>query len=134
MAITKSIAATQIALDAMNADCNAGKVKFYTGSPPAIAAAPTGTFLGEATLNTPAWGVASAANPAVALLNVTPAPSGSVGTSGTPGYFRVTDTGGTAYFQGTVALTTGGDVNFDNITWVVGGTITVSGLTTTLSV
>jgi hypothetical protein len=134
MAITKSIAATQIALDAMNADCNGGKIKFYPGAPPAISSAP-GTLLGEATLNTPAWAVASAASPSVALLNVTPAPSGSVGTSGTPGYFRVTDTGGTAYFQGTVTLAAGGgDVTFDNVTWLVGGTITVSGLQTSLSV
>lgn len=57
--------------------------------------------------------------------------SGSVGTTGTPAFFRLVS--GTSCWQGTVGIDTGDfDLEFANVTWLSGGTVTVSTFTGTL--
>jgi len=116
-----------------------GRINIYTGAQPATAdTAASGTLLGTLTLAADSAG--AAASGVVTFATITSDTSADA--SGTAGYARFYRTGDTA--PGTVgngttdrrldcniALTTGGDINFDNITFVAGGTIAISSLTIT---
>jgi hypothetical protein len=53
----------------------------------------------------------------------------TVATGGTPGFFRLES--GTSCFQGTVGTATS-DLVFASVTWLLGGTVTISTFTVTL--
>lgn len=111
------------ALDALETSIGtSATLEIRTGAPPVdCAAADTGTVLATMTLP------ADFMNPA----------SGSVKTklgtwqdlladaSGTAGHYRI-KASGTCRNQGTVALTTGGDLNLDSITFTAGQPVTIS--------
>jgi len=120
-------------------DGGSGRINIYTGTQPATAdTAASGTLLATVTLPSDVFAAASAGAVATnAITNVTAA------ADGTPGYLRFYRTGDTApgsagngttdlRIDMSVALTTGGDVNFDDVTWVTGGTVAISGITVTL--
>jgi hypothetical protein len=136
MAIFKSQAGTKAALDGLNAVANGGTIRIYNGTVPASAdAALAGnTLIVSCTLNSVAWNAATTASPSVATLNTTVAVSGTVNAGGpyTPIFYRVTATNGTTVIhQGAVPT----DLDFDVDTgWATGGTVTVTGLTTTMTV
>ena len=117
-----------------------GRINIYTGAQPATPdTAASGVLLGTLTLAATSAGAAASGVVTFAAI----ASDTSADASGTAGYFRMyrtTDTApGTAgngttdrRLDGNIALTTGGDINFDNITFVAGGTIAINSLTITV--
>lgn len=117
-----------------------GRCNIYTGAQPATAdTAASGTLLGTLALASDAAG--SAASGVVTFNTITSDTSADA--SGTAGYARFYRTGDTApgsagngttdrRMDCSIALTSGGDINFDNITIVAGGTIAISALTVTV--
>lgn len=119
MALTISAAAAQAMAAALATDIGSGAtIEFRTGTRPATPeTAATGTLLGTVAISgsfTASGGSLTAADPAAV----------SVVASGTPGYFRVKTSGGTAKVDGTVTANGGGgDAQFANTSWVSGGSI-----------
>lgn len=102
------------------------KLRILTGSPPAnVAAAETGTLLAELTLPSDHMAAASGGSKAKAG---TWSGTASAGAGATPGYFRLTTSGGTAHVQGSAGIGSG-DLSFDG-TITSGQTITVNTYTT----
>jgi hypothetical protein len=103
-------------------------VQFYTGTQPTNAGdAATGTLLGTITL--PGSPFAAASGGVAAKAGTW---SGSVATSGTPGYARISN-GSTKRFDVNITISAGGgDLTFDSVTWVSGGTITINTFTFTV--
>jgi hypothetical protein len=101
------------------------KLKIYTGSAPGVGNSATGTLLSTISLPSTAWTVSSG----VATLSGTWQDT-SAAASGTPGYYRITDsTGATIYLEGTAGVS-GGDLSFTT-TISLGGTVTVTAFTLT---
>lgn len=106
-----------------------GRILIYTGSQPADPqTSATGTLLATINFNNPAFGNASSG--AAAMVTST-AVSATVGTSGTAGWFRVTNRNNVAIFDGSIS-TSGADMNFDNTAFVSGGTVTINSMTITV--
>lgn len=104
-----------------------GRLLIYSGTQPATPeTTATGTLL--VTINFATVAFTAADSTATAGLFGGTAISATVTTSGTAGYFRVTDRDNIALFDGSIS-TTGADMNFDNVTFVSGGTATVNTLT-----
>jgi hypothetical protein len=114
---------------------DSGKLRAWTGSAPAVDAAPTGTLIFDITLPADAFAAASSGSAAK---------SGtwqdtSANASGTPTYFRITESGdddgatGSTYkrIQGTVGQGSG-DLSLDNTTIVSTQQITISTLTVSI--
>jgi hypothetical protein len=101
-------------------------LKFYTGNvngtPESV---PAGTLLATVTLA--AFGAAT--NGAIASTGGSVAAAAS-GTAGCWALFRPDGT--TKVADGSVAQTSGGDINFDVIIWVAGGTVTMGTFTITV--
>ena len=107
-----------------------GRINFYTGSIPSGADdAATGTLLATLSLAADAFGSASGGSVSANSISS----DTSVDNSGTPGYFMFYKSGETApgsgataadkRLLGTVTITGGGgDITFDSVTWVAGGT------------
>ena len=101
------------------------KLKIYTGSAPGVGNSATGTLLSTIILPSTAWTVSSG----VATLSGTWQDT-SAAASGTPGYFRITDSAGTTiYLEGTAAVSSG-ELSFTT-TISLGGTVTVTAFTLT---
>lgn len=101
------------------------KLKIYTGSAPGVGNSATGTLLSTISLPSTAFTVSAG----VATLSGTWQDTSAAAT-GTPGYFRITDsTGATIYLEGTAAVS-GGDLSFSAQIFL-GGTVTVSGFSLT---
>ena len=125
---TFSTEAASDALDAMNALANGGKIVVYSGTIPSDAnAANTGTLQGTFTLNTPAFGAATNADPSVATLNGVPLSSTVTGAGATVTYARLLTSGDTPIQQYSVGQGSG-EISFDNTTWDNGGTINLTAL------
>lgn len=106
----------------VDAGAGAGSIKVYTGTLPTDLD-PTGdTLLAEFTLADPA---AAAAAAGVATWDFDPDLSDTVLATGTAGYFLVFDSDAVAVFGGTVG-TSGQDMNFASVSWVSGGTVTLT--------
>jgi hypothetical protein len=102
------------------------KIKFYTGSVNADAElAPAGTLL--ATVDLASFGSASDGVIESAGGSDTAVDSNDVGC-----WALFKSDGTTKVADGTVAETSGGDINFDETTWVSGGTVSVGTLTLTV--
>ena len=105
-----------------------GIINIYSGSQPATpATTASGTLLVSIPFNNPSFGSPASG---VATMVTSTAVSATVATSGTAGWFRVVDRAGAAVFDGSVALS-GADMNFDNTSFVSGGTATISSMTVT---
>jgi len=128
----KSQAGTRAMLDAINGLADSGKIVFYTGTVPGTAdTAPTGTLLGTLTLAASAFNPSTGTTTASADLAGTPI-SVAAGADGTPTYARLLTSGDATIQQYTVGA--GQEITFDDYTWVTGGTINLTSLTTTLLV
>lgn len=98
-----------------------------TGSPPAnCGAGATGTLLVTIPLNATPFGAPSGGAAALNGLTLT----ANAGANGTAGYFRVLDSSSVCHIQGTVAQG-GGDLSFDNATFVSGQPVNITGFTIT---
>lgn len=108
-------------------DAAAGALKIYTGSAPDPDSAATGTLLVEWTLPNPAFGAASddGTNATATAESITAVNAGDTGTAG---YFRVENNGGTCLWQGTVG-TSGADMNLDTLSIISDREISITSWT-----
>ena len=98
-----------------------GTIKVYTGSKPASPDdAATGTLLATFTLANPAFGAASTKS---ATLNTVAAVTAAA--TGTAGWFRAANSGGTAQFDGTVG-TAAADLNLNTVSIVSGDDVEIT--------
>lgn len=96
-----------------------------------MAAAATGTLLATLTLSKPAFGNSAAGVATAAAVGS----DTSVDANGTAGYYRALDGNGVTVMQGTITATGGGgDMTFDNINFVAGGTAILTSWTITMPV
>lgn len=125
MPIQYSTAVRNAMLDAFESTTGASaRLRILTGSPPAnCAAAQTGTLLVEMAL--PSDWMSAASGGVKALLGTW---QGTGAAGGTAGYYRITDSAGTAcHEQGTVTATGGGgDLTLDNTSIASGQTVTIT--------
>lgn len=124
-ALTVRNPALDLVVDKIDQGAGVGLIKFYSGAIPANPETPaTGTLLATLSFSKPAFGSAiGGISTAAAITN------GSVASNGTVGWFRITDSAGTALFDGTVTATGGGgDLTFNVIAWIAGGTIGITSL------
>jgi len=112
----------------VDAGSGAGKVRIYSGTPPAnVGTALSGnTLLAELTLTDPA---ASAASGGVLTFSAI-ADDTSADATGTASFFRILDSDNNAVVQGTVG-TSGADINFDSVSFVAGGLVEITSFTIT---
>lgn len=97
-------------------------IRVYTGTLPTDLD-PTGdTLLAEFALTNPA---AAAAVAGVATFDFDPDLSDTVLATGTPGYWLGVTSGSVAKVGGDVS-TSGASLNFDNVSWVSGGTVNLT--------
>jgi len=116
-------------VNAVCALCNAGKLRIYDGSQPANADAEitTQVLLAELTFGNPAFG---SAVDGVATANAITADS-SANATGTAAWFRVVKSDGTTkLFDGSVG-TSECNLNLDNVSIVLGGSVSVTAFTFT---
>lgn len=125
---------------ARNACCNGvvdlldigggGLLRIYTGSPPANPqTAASGTLLATLPLANPAAGNASSGSAAFNAIT----DDSSADASGTAGWFRLEDASGTGIIDGTITVTGGGgDITFNTVSFVAGGTVSMTSLSVTM--
>lgn len=123
-------AACDAVVDLLDAGPAAGYVEVRTGSQPATAnTAASGTLLATLVLSDPAFGNATSASPSVATASAI-TPDTSADATGTAGWFRGYDSTGAAVIDGSVTATGGGgDMTFDSVSFIAGGTVTVTSWT-----
>lgn len=134
MATKISDAARNAALNAIrdliDAGAAAGQIKIYTGAQPSggPGAAATGTLLAELTCSDPC---APAAAAGVLTFSAITQDS-SVNATGTAGWFRIQDSNGNGVIDGDITATGGGgDLTFDSVNFIAGGTCQITTLTLT---
>ncbi len=112
----------------------AGKLRIYSGTPPANAdAALSGnTLLAELPLSDPSFPAASSGQ---LTLDVTPVPEdASADATGTATFFRVLDSDNNVVMQGTVSATGGGgDLQLNTTSIVAAGPVRVTSLTISIA-
>lgn len=122
------------AIDACNAIADkldqgpaAGYYEIRTGSQPAGADfAATGTLLVTITLQDPAYGSASDANPG-GRASIQGTPSASASAAGTAGWFRGYDSTSTPIIDGSCGASgSGADMELDNVSIANGQTVTIT--------
>ena len=126
MALSYTTAVRNSMLDEITAAIgSSGLLRIYDGTPPASVnnALSGNTQLAELALSATAAGAASSGTLTFsAISNDT-----SADATGTASFFRLLTSGGSAVVQGTVG-TSGSDINFDSVSFVAGGTVSVSSL------
>lgn len=112
----------------IDAGSGAGKIRIYDGTPPAtVGTALAGnTLLAELILTDPSAGAAAAGVLTFSAI----ADDVSANASGTASFFRALDSDNNPVVQGTVG-TSGADINFDSVTFVLGGLVEITSLTIT---
>ena len=121
-------AAADAVVDLVDAGAGAGKLRIYSGTPPATAdAALSGnTLLAELAMSDPAFGAASnGVATANAISNDTAADA-----TGTATFFRVLDSNNVVIFQGTVD-TASADLVVNTTSFVAGAIVSISSFTDT---
>ena len=118
LTITEAVANAMLNVlaDAADAEVAAGDMQIAT-------AADFVTVLATFTLVDPAFGAAASKE---VVMDCTPAIEATVAQNGTAAAFRIRDSAGTEVVRGTVAKTSGGDINFDENVWVATGTATLT--------
>lgn len=109
----------------LDAGSGAAKIKIYDGSVPAdVGTAISGqTLLGTLTCTDPAAAAASSGDLTFSSIS----DDSSADATSTATFFRITDSDDNAVVQGTVG-TSGADINFDSVSFVAGGTVSISSL------
>ncbi len=134
MSMAAAIAGLNAALALLNAGTPPGKIKIYTGSPPAsLAASEAGTLLSTLTFSTTAFptavdGVSNGL--ATATANAITSDTSAAAT-GTAGHFRATNAAGTAVLQGTCG-TSGTDMILNTVSITAGDTVACTSFVVTL--
>ncbi len=117
-------------VDLIDGGAGAGTMEIRTTAPPTNPGdADAGVLLATLTFSDPAFGAASSG---VATANSITSDT-NVDNSGTAGHFRVKDSNGVVIMQGTITATSGGgDIEFNTVTFVAGGTAAISSMTVTM--
>ena len=127
MANRISNAAAIAALEAVAVLGDGGNVKLYTGTAPTnVEDAATGDLVATLPLNANAFNASTdGTDKAEATLNTTVAVTdpGAAGSTSAVGYYRIEDSGGTAFWQGDVTATGGGGSMELNSTAVAAGIV-----------
>lgn len=121
-------AAADAVVDLVDAGAGAGKIRIYSGTPPATAdtALSGNTLLAELAMSDPAFGPASnGVATASAISNDTAADA-----TGTATFFRVLDSNNVVIFQGTVD-TASADLVVNTTSFVAGAIVSISSFTYT---
>lgn len=106
-----------------------GYFEFRTGAPPGPNAADSGTLLATCDAGDPAFGDAAAA---VVTANAI-SDDVDVDDTGTVGHFRLKDSDGNVIGEGTVTASGGGgDIEVDSVSFVAGGTVSITGFSITI--
>ncbi len=114
-------------VDLLDGGSGAGTLEIRTGAAPTNTTdADSGTLLATLTFSDPAFGAASNG---VATASAITSDS-SIDATGTAAHFRAKDSSGTVILQGSVG-TSGADLNFNSVSFVSGGTCSISSLTVT---
>lgn len=132
MAVQYSVAVRNSMLDGIEVTTGvSARLRMYTGAQPAnCAAVATGTLLVDMTL--PVDWMNAASSGTKTLLGTWSATGAAVPGTGTAGYYRIWEsTVTTAHEQGSIAQTTGGDINLDNTSVAAGQTVTITSKTIT---
>jgi hypothetical protein len=121
---------TDAVVDAIDAGGSAGRIEIRTGSQPATPeTAATGTLLVSIPFARPAFSNSDVDGTAILAGG---AISATVTSSGTAGWFRVLDSANNSLFDGSIAQSpdagNAGDMDFDNINFVTGGTATINSM------
>jgi hypothetical protein len=105
-----------------------GFLDIYTGAPPANPqTAPSGTLLVSMPLSNPAAGNSSGGT---ATFNTIA--DAIAAATGAAGWFRLRDAAGTSIVDGTVTATGGGgDITFNTVAFIAGGTVSMTSLAAT---
>lgn len=129
--------AAKAACDAITALINAGSppglLKIYAGSVPADNDASIGaaTLLATLTFSATAFGAAADLNPGARATAAAITSDSAADATGTAAFFRITNAAGTSVMQGLVS-TSGADLNFNTVAFVINAQIDVSSLTLTV--
>lgn len=126
MALSYTTAVRNTGLDAITSAIGAsGLLRIYDGTPPASVnnALSGNTQLAELALS--ATAAPSASGGVLTFSSISN--DASADATGTASFFRLLTSGGTAVVQGTVS-TSGADINFDSVSFVAGGTVSVTSL------
>ncbi len=128
MASRTALARRNASLTAMNTSLVSGLLRIYSGAQPATPeTTASGTLLATLTLGSTAGDVANGVWTARSITGDTAADA-----TGTAGWFRVLQSGGTtAEFDGAVG-TSGAELNLNSVSIVSGGEVNVTALTYTL--
>ena len=126
-------AAVNAVVDLLDAGAGAGYIEVRTGAQPAsVGTAASGTLLATLTLSDPAFGAATSANPSVATAAAVTSDT-NVDATGTAGWFRAYDSNDVAVIDGSVTATGGGgDMTFDSVSFIAGGTAALTSWTVSL--
>lgn len=127
-----AIAMCDAAVDRLDLGAGAALLRIYSGAQPAGPdTAASGTLLAELTCSDPAFGNAVDLNPgARATANAITSDS-SANATGTAGYCRAVQSGGTAEIDGEVG-TSGADMNLNTVSIVAGAEVAISSWTVTV--
>lgn len=129
MTVSVTIARRNAMIDNLTGNLNSGKLKIYSGTPPANADASLSgnTLLATLTLNSAAFGAASSGT---ATANAVTSDTNAAAT-GTATFCRVTKSDDTVVLQGTVG-TSGTDAIINSTAIVAGGTVACSAFTVSM--
>jgi hypothetical protein len=107
-----------------------GYIEIRTGAKPASPqTAATGTLLSTLSFSLPAFG--NFTNGTTTSNSISE--DTSVDATGVAGYFRFYDRDGAAVIDGEITVTGGGgDIEFDNINFIIGGVVSISTITVTM--
>lgn len=116
-------------IDAGSANPN-GYMEIRTGTKPSSPqVSATGTLLATNAFSNPAFGNFTNGS---AIANAI-ADDTNVDATGIAGWFRIYDRSGNAVIDGDISATGGsGDITFDNLNFIAGGTVTITSLTATM--
>ncbi len=114
-------------VDLIDGGAGAGTLEVRTGSAPTNTTdADSGTLLATLTFSDPAFGNASSGVATASSITS----DTNIDATGTAAHFRIKDSNGVVIAQGTVG-TSGADINFNSVSFVSGGTCSISSLTMT---
>lgn len=133
LADTARNAACDAIVDLIDAGAGAGTIVIFQGTQPANPQTAHGsTALATLTFNDPAFGASATGT---ATMATSPAPSATVGTTGTAQWARVYDSDAVDPTDAVFDMDIGqgsGTLDFDNTSFVSGGTATISSMTVTV--
>jgi hypothetical protein len=107
-----------------------GFIEIRTGTKPITPqASATGTLLATLNLSNPAFGIFSGGSATANPIS----PDVDIDNNGVAGWFRFYDRDANAVFDGVITATGGGgDIEFDNVNFLKGGTVQIVTLTATM--